>query len=167
MVLFQQKHIQQLVEDLFRCLSEQVLSGGQNKCPLWQITSFQQIDGETVPEAWERLQDYIAACPHHSMAEWLIVQNFYHGLTRRSQEHLDAAVGGAFLSLDVPGAKALVEKITSHHSWTGECQATRSKRVHQVDSFDMLAAKMDLHIKKLESPTMEMAQIADARITCE
>jgi hypothetical protein len=101
------------------------------------------------------------------MAEWLIVQSFYHGLTRHSQEHLDAAAGGAFLSLDVPGAKALVEKIASHQSWTGERQATRSKGVHQVDSYDMLAAKMDLLMKKLESPTMEMAQIADARITYE
>jgi hypothetical protein len=96
------------------------------------------------------------------MAEWLVVQNFYHGLTRRSQEHLDAAAAGAFLSLDVAGAKALVEKIASHQSWMGERQAPHSKGVHQVDSFDMLAAKMDLLMKKLE-----MAQIADARITCE
>ena len=69
--------------------------------------------------------------------------------------------------MDVAGAKALVEKIASHQSWMGERQATRSKGVHQVDSFDMLAAKMDLLMKKMESPSMEMAQIADARITCE
>ena len=38
-----------------------------------RITSFEQLQDETVPEAWERLQKYIAACPHHGMEEWLII----------------------------------------------------------------------------------------------
>ena len=33
------------------------------------ISSFEQLQDETVPEAWERLQEYIAACPHHGMEE--------------------------------------------------------------------------------------------------
>ena len=45
-----------------------------------RIFSFEQLQDETVPEAWERLQEYIAACPHHLMEEWLIIQNFFHGL---------------------------------------------------------------------------------------
>ena len=32
-----------------------------------KISSFQQLTDETVAEAWERLQEYIAACPHHGM----------------------------------------------------------------------------------------------------
>ena len=32
------------------------------------------------------------------MEEWLIIQNFFHGLNQRSQDHMDAAAGGAFLS---------------------------------------------------------------------
>ena len=31
------------------------------------ISSFQQLVEESVAEAWERLQEYIAACPHHGM----------------------------------------------------------------------------------------------------
>ena len=34
-----------------------------------RISSFEQLQDETVPEAWERLQEYIAACPHHGMKE--------------------------------------------------------------------------------------------------
>ena len=45
-----------------------------------RISSFEQRQDETVPESWERLQEYIAACPHHGMEEWLIIQNFFHGL---------------------------------------------------------------------------------------
>ena len=47
-----------------------------------RVSSFEQFQGETVPEAWERLQEYIAACPHHGMEEWLIIQNFFHGLNQ-------------------------------------------------------------------------------------
>jgi len=52
-----------------------------------KISSFQQLADETVAEAWERLQEYIAACPHHGMQEWLIIQSFFHGLNHSAQEH--------------------------------------------------------------------------------
>jgi hypothetical protein len=41
---------------------------------LWnKISRFQQLMDETIAEAWERLQDYISACPHHGMEEWFII----------------------------------------------------------------------------------------------
>ena len=39
--------------------------------------------------------------------------------------------------------------------------------MHQIDSVDMLAAKMDLLMKKLESPHMEANQVSESRMTCE
>src|SRR6185437_14652681 len=36
-----------------------------------RITGIQQLPDETIQEAWERLQEYIQACPHHGMEEWL------------------------------------------------------------------------------------------------
>ena len=38
-----------------------------------KITSFQQQNDESVPEAWERFQDYILECPHHGMESWLLM----------------------------------------------------------------------------------------------
>jgi hypothetical protein len=38
-----------------------------------KISSFQQLQDETILEAWEHLQEYITACPHHGMEEWLII----------------------------------------------------------------------------------------------
>ena len=41
---------------------------------LWgKILNFQQTLMESIPEAWERLQDYIQACPHHGMENWLVL----------------------------------------------------------------------------------------------
>jgi hypothetical protein len=45
------------------------------------------------------------------MHGWFLIQTLYHGLKRASREHLDAAAGGAFFSLQVPAAKELIEKM--------------------------------------------------------
>ena len=66
---------------------------------------------EFIPEAWERLQEYILACPHHVMDECLILQRFYNGLTTTSRAYLDAAAGGAYLDLTIAKATALIEKM--------------------------------------------------------
>jgi hypothetical protein len=74
------------------------------------------------------------------MHEWFIIQTICHGLKRASSEHLDAAAGGAFFSLQVPAAKELIEKMVANQCWDGP----RTHGVHQVDGIDVIAAKMDL-----------------------
>jgi hypothetical protein len=39
-----------------------------------KFSGFQQLTDETIAEAWECMQDYIIACPHHGMEEWFIIQ---------------------------------------------------------------------------------------------
>ena len=48
------------------------------------------------------------------MDNWLLMQTFYHGLTNNTRENVDVAAGGAFLSLTILGAIALVEKMASN-----------------------------------------------------
>ena len=101
------------------------------------------------------------------MEEWLIIQSFFNDLNTPAQNHIDATSGGSFLSLSVAAAKALEEKIASIQSWKGERQQQPRKRIHHVDSIDMLAAKMDLLMKRLESPHQEANQVMDSRMACE
>ena len=54
------------------------------------------------------------------MENWLLMQTFYHGLTNSTCETMDAAAGGAFLSLTIPGATALMEKMASNQGWNEE-----------------------------------------------
>ena len=81
-----------------------------------KISNFQQSSLESIPGAWERLQQYIRACPHHEMEDWLVLQNFYEGLMTMSKGHVDAAAGGAFLSLTINEATALIEKMVANKS---------------------------------------------------
>jgi len=48
------------------------------------------------------------------MESWLLMETFYHGLSNSACGTMDATAGGAFLSLTVPQATALVEKMASN-----------------------------------------------------
>ena len=93
-----------------------------------RISNFWHNSMEPILEAWERLQDYIQACPHHGIENWLVLQNFYDGLTPMSRGHIDAAAGGAFLSLTIDGATVLIEKMVSNQSWGGGKITKTTKR---------------------------------------
>jgi hypothetical protein len=54
------------------------------------------------------------------MENWLLMQMFYHGLSNSTRETMDAAAGGAFLSLTISQAIALVEKMASNQGWGEE-----------------------------------------------
>jgi len=58
------------------------------------------------------------------MEDWLVLQNFYEGLTAMSNGHVDATAGGAFLSLTINEATALIEKMVVNQSW-GEGRKTQ------------------------------------------
>ena len=120
-----------------------------------KITSFQQQHDESVREAWERFQDNILECPHHGMESWLLMQTFYHGLGNSARETMDAAAGGAFLSLTIPQATTLVEKMASNQGWNEERTQTR---------------KLDLLMKKLDDKAgdkKEVMHVYNSHMTCE
>ena len=127
---------------------------------------------ESIPEAWERLQEYILACPHHGMDEWLMFQSFYNGLTTTSRAHLDAAAGGAYLDLTIAKATALIEKMISNQGWNEERSQPRTKGgMHTVKEMDMLAAKLDLLLKKLDEGNRQhmlvLVHAMNSYLTCK
>jgi hypothetical protein len=48
------------------------------------------------------------------MEEWLLMQSFYHGLTQKIHEQLDATARGSFMSLTLGKAEVLMERIASN-----------------------------------------------------
>jgi hypothetical protein len=132
-----------------------------------EISWFQQLTDETIIEAWERVPDYISACPHHGMEEWFIIQSFYHGLIRSAREHIDAAARGSFFSLSIEEAHKLIEKMASNQSWDEERTQAHTHKVHQLEEVDMLTAKIDLLMKKLENPGLDHLKMVNAQVTCE
>jgi hypothetical protein len=85
---------------------------------------------------------------------------------------MDAAVGGALLSLTINQATALMEKMVSNQGWNEERTQTRKRGggMHQLKEVDMMSAKMDLLMKRLDERAgekKEVMHIHDSRMTCE
>ena len=100
------------------------------------------------------------------------MQNFYHGLTNSTRENMDVTAGGAFLSLTITQATTLVEKMASNQGWNEEHLQThkRGGGMLQLKEVDMLSAKMNLLMKKLEdraNEKQEVMHIYDSRMTYE
>ena len=114
-----------------------------------------------------RLQEYIRACPHHGMEDWLVLQNFYEGLTAMSKGHFDAVAGGAFLSLTIAQATALIEKMVANQSW-GEGRKTQ-KGSKSAKETELLAAKIDLLLQKMDDTIINTntVQAIDSHTSCE
>jgi hypothetical protein len=57
------------------------------------------------------------------------MQTFYRGLIPSARETMDAAAGGAFLSLTLTKATELVEKMASNQSWNEDRQPPRKRGI--------------------------------------
>jgi len=64
--------------------------------------------------------------------------------------HLDAATRRAFLQHNFKDAKDLIEKMVTNQGWNEECLQPKKRCVHTLNKVDMLFAKMDLLMKKVE-----------------
>jgi hypothetical protein len=85
---------------------------------------------------------------------------------------MDVAAGGAFLSLTIAQVIALVEKMASNQGWSEERTQTHKRcgGMHQLKEVDMMSAKMDLLMKKLDERVgekNEFMHIHDSHMTCE
>jgi len=67
-----------------------------------------------------------------------------------ARSHLDATIGGAFLQHNVKEAKDLIEKMITNQGWNVECLQPKKRGVHALNEVDMLSAKTDLLMKKME-----------------
>jgi hypothetical protein len=108
------------------------------------------------------------------MENWLMLQNFYNGLTPMSRGHLDAIARGAFLSLTIDGAMALFDKMVANQGWSKErSQNKQQEGMHTVKEMDALVAKMELLLKRLyECATKKEAMYGtikamDSHMTCK
>jgi len=63
-------------------------------------------------EAWEQLKDLFRLCPHRGLQKWMIIQNFYNGITQSVRSTIDVAAGGTLMNKTEDEAYNLIEKMT-------------------------------------------------------
>ena len=63
-----------------------------------KIYTFAAHDNEKFYQCWERYMETISACPHHGFDTWMLVNQFYDGMSPAMKQLLETMCGGDFLS---------------------------------------------------------------------
>ncbi|XP_022849795.1 uncharacterized protein LOC111371859 [Olea europaea var. sylvestris] len=81
-----------------------------------EIQTFQQKEGESYHEAWNRFNELMRKCPNHGITQGNQVHYFYTGLTPLSKSQVDASAGGSIIGKSVQQTMDLFELIATTHS---------------------------------------------------
>src|SRR5262249_17668767 len=127
------------------------------------ISTYTQLEFESLYEAWERYKDLLRRCPHHGLPTLLQVQTFYNGLIHGHKAMIDAAAGGTLNNKTPDVAYALIDEMaTNSYQWQVDRASTKKQAgVHNVDVVTALATQIELLSKKIDG--MSMGQV----LTCE
>ncbi|KAL5568444.1 hypothetical protein UlMin_025019 [Ulmus minor] len=109
------------------------------------ITFFQQLEGESLYETWERYKELLRRCPRHGIPFWIQMETFYKGLNAQTRTIVDAASNGALMSKTYNEAYALLERMASNnYQWPTERvpAGRRIAGVHEVSEITSLTAQI-------------------------
>ncbi|KAJ9544890.1 hypothetical protein OSB04_024597 [Centaurea solstitialis] len=116
------------------------------------IRSFQQDDGETISEAWERFKHLLNSCPSHGLNKSEQVQTFYSGLAYSSRPTLDSSAGGVFMyKTPTEGYKLLEDMLIHNIDWRTDKRLQIPRMAGKIstdfDPSDELAAMKNQQVK--------------------
>ncbi|KAJ9556254.1 hypothetical protein OSB04_010868 [Centaurea solstitialis] len=117
-----------------------------------EIRSFQQDDGETISEAWERFKHLLNSCPSHGLNNSEQVQTFYSGLAYSSRATLDSSAGGVFMyKTPTKGYKLLEDMLIHNIDWRTDKRLQIPRMAGKIstdfDPSDELAAMKNQQVK--------------------
>ena len=75
------------------------------------IYNFWPREGESIAQAWGRLNSMLYSCPNHELSKEIIIQNFYARLSRNDQIMLGTSCAGSFMKKTIEFRWDLLERI--------------------------------------------------------
>ncbi|KAK5776564.1 hypothetical protein PVK06_044524 [Gossypium arboreum] len=117
------------------------------------ISSFVQMDLETLYDAWERYKDLLRRCPHYGLPLWLQVQTFYSGVNPSTRQMIDPTAGGTINNKTPEDAYEFIEEMSlNNYQWqVMRTKPTKTVGVYNIDSVTMLSNQVELLNKKIDS----------------
>ena len=104
--------------------------------------NFRQLDNEHFAQPWERMKTLVKNFPTHGLTTWMVIQTFYTGLDFTSQNLLDSATGGTFMSTTLGATTKLLDEMMLNYSqWHTERSPT-GKKVNSVKEISSLNEKV-------------------------
>ena len=78
-----------------------------------EITSFHQLEDDSLYEVWERFKELLRRCPHHGIPCCVQLETFYNRLNPITRLMVDALTNGALLSKYYTEAYEILERIAN------------------------------------------------------
>ena len=98
---------------------EKYFPAHKKQAALQEIFNFVQIEEESLPQAWERLLQFLNALLDHPLKKNEILDIFYNGLTDASRDFLGSCAGCIFREWTVGQAEELLNNILKNYDdWT-------------------------------------------------
>ena len=107
-----------------------------------EITSFHQLEDESLFDAWEIFKELFRRCPHHGIPYCIQSETFYNGLNPSIRLIVDALANETLLSKSYnEGYDSLERIVNNNYQWPSTKQATtrRTTWVHNVDILTTLS----------------------------
>ncbi|XP_061344671.1 uncharacterized protein LOC133290586 [Gastrolobium bilobum] len=107
------------------------------------IAMFQQFDGESLYESWDRFKELLWRCPNHGIPEWIQMETFYYGLNGKTKDIVYASSRGALLDKTYTEAYEILERMAyNNYQWPIEMSIARNEaaRLLEHDAIPSLAA---------------------------
>ncbi|KAG8493072.1 hypothetical protein CXB51_010380 [Gossypium anomalum] len=116
------------------------------------ISSFVQMDLETLYDAWERYKDLLRRCPYHGLPLWLQVQTFHNSLNPSTRQMVDVAAGGTINNKTPEVAYKFIEEMSlNNYQWqVMRTKPTKIVGIYNVDVVNMLSNQVELLNKKID-----------------
>nr|GEV39865.1 reverse transcriptase domain-containing protein [Tanacetum cinerariifolium] len=125
---------------------------------LEEIRAFSQHENESLTDACLRMKEMLRNCHGHNLSKGNFIKIFYHGLSKITQEVLNAAAGGIFLYKTYNQAYQLLEdKVLLKLNWAKN-QTTKSSLKKTVSFAD------EGNIHGSQNPTRKSSQNHQASI---
>ncbi|XP_050233570.1 uncharacterized protein LOC126682057 [Mercurialis annua] len=141
------------------------------------IMLYQQHDGESIHEAWERYKEMQRKVPHHHITRENLIQNFYNGSTELGRSAIDVAAGGSLMRKTTDEAFALLDEMAINGcTWPNERAKVPAQRGVMAVSVDpaveslkaknaSLQAQVDILMR--QAAGMTMGSVAAVQSSCE
>ncbi|CAJ2661901.1 unnamed protein product [Trifolium pratense] len=117
-----------------------------------EISNFEQADGETLYDAWERFKVCLKRCSNHGFDGHNQMQMFTQGLRAQTRMILDASAGGSLKNRDETEARELVESMAQNeYRATNDRGAKKKGGVLELDTQTALLAQQKLMTSQMEA----------------
>ena len=80
-----------------------------------EITSFHQLEDESLYEACERFKELLKRCPHHGIPCCIQLETFYNGLNPSTRLMVDASANWGLLSKYYNETYEILERIANNN----------------------------------------------------